>query len=417
MTSSLADTIRAWMTSQRWFAAKNSAARIVALENLRQSCGASDGSEILDYAVEIDAGSATSIYHVPLTRYDSYPAALSHAVVAEHDGAWLVDGLHDLAYLRCALRSLPLKITAARVLSGEQSNTSVILNTASHGTIIAKFMRVLGEGVNPEIEISAALSSIPDAPVPSFYGAVEGVWHHGGHERRGYLVSAVEFLDDAIDGWELARDAVTDNADIDAFGLGRATAALHRALASVFPTTPADSATRTALHHQWLERAELARMEADLPQSYASRIDAVYADAVDSEWPPLQRVHGDYHLGQVLSSPSRGWMIIDFEGEPLRPLAERRAPDLALRDVAGMLRSFDYAAGIDPSPQALAWAARHREEFLRGYAAAGDNPGQYLAVLNALELDKALYEVRYEARNRPNWVPIPIRGIDNIVGE
>ena len=143
-------------------------------------------------------------------------------------------------------------------------------------------------------------------------------------------------------------------------------------------------------------------------------------EAVSSaSWPALQRIHGDYHLGQVLDAPGRGWVLVDFEGEPLRPLAERTEPDLALRDVAGMLRSFDYVAGSweqnHPGQSAAPWAARARTAFLEGYAgAAGRDPRADAALLDALELDKALYEVVYEARNRPTWLEIPTTAIARI---
>ncbi|MGZ4624688.1 MAG: maltokinase N-terminal cap-like domain-containing protein, partial [Kineosporiaceae bacterium] len=133
----------------------------------------------------------------------------------------------------------------------------------------------------------------------------------------------------------------------------------------------------------------------------------------------------DYHLGQVLHSGSRGWILLDFEGEPLRPLSERTAPDLALRDVAAMLRSFDYAArhstvGLDPEDRrALAaqrWAAECREAFLVGYAGAGgEDPHKHAVLLRALELDKALYEVVYETRNRPTWIGIPLGAVRRLL--
>src|SRR5690606_30010718 len=141
----------------------------------------------------------------------------------------------------------------------------------------------------------------------------------------------------------------------------------------------------------------------------------------DATWAPLQRIHGDLHLGQVIDAPGRGWLLLDFEGEPLRPLAERTAPDLTLRDVAGMLRSLDYAAGAavhdgGDAIAAAAWAARARDAFLDGYAAgAGRDPREDATLLAALELDKALYEAVYEARNRPEWLAIPVAGVRRLL--
>ena len=146
-----------------------------------------------------------------------------------------------------------------------------------------------------------------------------------------------------------------------------------------------------------------------------------------TDWPRLQRVHGDYHLGQVLSVPQAQdsqWVIIDFEGEPLRPMRERSTGDIALRDVAGMVRSFDYVAGAVAHQAGLAsdaaaqdWALAARAAFLAGYAeTSGGDLAEYRALLDAFELDKALYEALYEARNRPEWLGIPVSAIQRLIG-
>jgi maltokinase len=133
-----------------------------------------------------------------------------------------------------------------------------------------------------------------------------------------------------------------------------------------------------------------------------------------------QRVHGDYHLGQVMRTQT-GWVVLDFEGEPASPLAQRRARSSPLRDVAGMLRSFDYAARqqlltrrdrAELAPVATDWVRRNSEAFCAGYAAAGGpDPAANSVLLRALILDKAVYEVIYEARNRPNWLTIPLESL------
>jgi predicted trehalose synthase len=158
---------------------------------------------------------------------------------------------------------------------------------------------------------------------------------------------------------------------------------------------------------------------------HREEIELVIGGARTATWPDLQRIHGDFHLGQVLGFGDK-WVMVDFEGEPLRPMPERSAPDLPLRDVAGMLRSFDYVAGAvllyatgggpggvtEPALSPLEWARTARIAFLAGYSEAGtadltENRG----LLDALELDKALYEAVYEARNRPDWLGIPVEAV------
>ncbi|HEY7045488.1 MAG TPA: aminoglycoside phosphotransferase, partial [Nocardioidaceae bacterium] len=137
----------------------------------------------------------------------------------------------------------------------------------------------------------------------------------------------------------------------------------------------------------------------------------------------LQRIHGDLHLGQALRTSHR-WVLIDFEGEPMADLDDRRRPDSTLRDIAGMLRSFEYAghhrvveAGYQPqlSYRASEWTQRNRDAFLAGYAEAADHdPREHEVPLRAFEADKAVYEAVYEARNRPAWLPIPLATLSRL---
>jgi len=318
-------------------------------------------------------------------------------------------------------------VTASRVLSGEQSNTSIILDIADEAgrpgrPVILKVFRVVAAGSNPDVSVQSALAGAGSRFVPQPIGAVSGEWTTPLSPARhsGHLVFAQEFLPGVEDAWRVALDAAATGTDFSApaHALGVATAAVHRDLDRVFPTVASTPEVINQLCLTMRERYRLAAREVPELAAHRDAIEAVFATAQAATWPHLQRIHGDYHLGQVLDVPGRGWVLIDFEGEPLRPLAERSLPDIPLRDVAGMLRSFDYVGATiamrDPEagPAAIEWASTARSAFLQGYhqedstALAGQEP-----LLAAFELDKAIYESIYESRNRPSWLPIPLRAV------
>jgi maltokinase len=205
---------------------------------------------------------------------------------------------------------------------------------------------------------------------------------------------------------------------------------VHAELARALGTAERDPAVLAAA---WSARLDAAARDAPVLAPYVDAVRTVY-DAVAAlpDPVPTHRVHGDLHLGQLLRT-THGWLILDFEGEPSAPLAERRRPDSPMRDVAGMLRSFDYAAFfqlLSTDPDAFAddrsaptpllwhakeWTARNRDAFCDGYAVrAGVDPRRHGPLLRAFELDKAVYEVVYETRSRPSWVPIPLSSIKRL---
>jgi maltokinase len=210
----------------------------------------------------------------------------------------------------------------------------------------------------------------------------------------------------------------------DSERLGAATASVHKDMAAVLPTEPADRQWYATVARQMNER--LAAAIEIVPQlaEHAEGLRQVYAAVAGStEAAVRQRVHGDLHLGQVLRTAT-GWIVLDFEGEPARPLASRRELDSPLRDVAGMLRSFDYAARHmlveqpDDSQRAYRaneWAERNRAAYCAGYSeASGLDPCGGSPLLRAFEADKAVYECVYEARNRPHWLMIPLDSLSRL---
>ncbi|WP_250896548.1 phosphotransferase [Curtobacterium aurantiacum] len=402
--------LESWIADRRWYASKGSVPRL-------RTISTDDGTRlVLD-----DAPAVPVLYQSPTT---SGPDGT--VVDATTDLAW-VSAL--AARIDAAADSLsPIgRVTAARVLTGEQSNTSVICDTESGDRVIIKVFRVLHHGDNPDVTTQLALTAAGSARVPRVYGALRADWPDVGRPdgtATGHLAFAQEFLPGLDDAWRVALQEAQARTPFGdrAQQLGTALAEVHRTLARALPTEPADAGRRDTAVATMYARLDTAAREAPAVADHADAIRAVYARAADATWPDLQRIHGDLHLGQVLAAPEpRGWVFLDFEGEPLRPLDERSLPDVTLRDVAGMLRSFDYVAGAlahDAEPvDAAAWAEEARRRFLDGYQrGTGADLAAHSALLDAFELDKAVYEVVYETRNRPDWVGIPLAAVARLVG-
>lgn len=305
-----------------------------------------------------------------------------------------------------------------RPFTGQQSNTSVMLGD----TAILKLFRRLELGRNLDIELHAALNAVGVTDVAGLFGWIEGSWVSDGRQVDADLAMVIEQLADAVDGWDLALDSLrAQNASTmietgsgfagEAEALGKALAEIHDALRSSFSTTRVLGARTSLIMMDRLHEAvRIVPALAPHVPGLLRRFNELGAEALDT-----QRVHGDFHLGQTLRTPS-GWKIIDFEGEPAKTMAERRTPDSVWRDVAGMLRSFDYAAASVPGQHSRAWATQCRSAFLRGYA-DGELDEAEAGVLRAYEADKAIYEVVYEMRNRPGWIDIPLRAVAELAAD
>jgi predicted trehalose synthase len=438
-----------WIVAQRWFASKTREVAhidIVDAVPLR-----ADSPLLLLCLVEARFPAGThETYQVPL-GLRPVDDGWEDRVILETDGWVVYDALSDPAAGRELLHRMRSNTelqsgqdefifrwaeSAGAGLGGtvdvrpvgvEQSNSSIVFGE----DLILKAFRRVEPGVNPELELLRFLSArgFPHiAPLAGWY------------EVEGRLIDATlgilqEYLAGARDGWELALDELQSDPDglLDRLqALGRVVGEMHTALASDAsnPAFSADEPSAEALSiltanvDEQIERVflDLPETEAVAPivgrgQDVRERLAALSNVGVGGR---VIRTHGDLHLGQTMLS-DRGWVILDFEGEPARPLPERRLKRSPLRDVAGMLRSFSYATagsrllrGHEAPPD---WEDRARRRFLDGYHESVDRyllpPGQQATdqLLAVFELEKAVYELRYELNNRPDWVSIPVAGI------
>lgn len=466
--------LRGWLPSQRWFASKG---RTIARVHSRSAAvlrREEPRVEARMVTVEFadSRGPLRETYHVPLSYYRRTSDQLVHALLGDVDDPvtgqtrWVHDALRDrdatavwleLFASKAELGDLAFHVEPdadlpvgafGDILSAEQSNSSLIYGE----TAILKLFRRVEPGINPDIEIHEALRPAGNPHLAPLLGHVTALWQDPEAEAAGpreaesgpyrsSLAMLQTFLSSASDGWSLATTSVRDlygEGDLhpdevggdfasEAHRLGQATASVHADLARLMPTEVVGPDRLGRLADGMTARLAAACDVVPELTQHAAALHTCYDALRELDGTlRLQRVHGDFHLGQVLRT-SQGWTLLDFEGEPARPLALRRELDSPLRDVAGMLRSFDYAARhllLDGTaePQlnyrATEWSDRNRDAFCGGYAEqSGTDPREDPVLLRAFEADKAVYEAVYEARNRPSWLPIPLGSLSRLTAE
>ena len=438
------DTLATWLVKQRWFAGKGRTVHDLAVVADTEIIPGDPGLRHL--MVTVSHGATSDCYQLFIGYRARLPARLRHARIGTLGGLQIYDGLHDTALTRALLdaivddRSVGMlrfcrmpgaEIEAgldSLVLTGEQSNTSLVFGESA----IFKVFRRVNPGPNPDLEVASALAELGSSHIAEPFGWVETRIDGA----TTVLAILSRYLRAASDGWALAATSVRDlyaseegtrAAEVggdfapEAERLGAATAQVHRDLADAFGQSELEPEAIRELAEQMYRRFDMAVATVPELGRYGDKVGDAYSDLAKLIEPvPAQRVHGDYHLGQVMRTQT-GWVVLDFEGEPASPLAQRRARSSPLRDVAGMLRSFDYAArhqlvthpeAASLAPRAADWVRRNGDAFCAGYAAAGGlDPAENSVLLRAMLLDKAVYEVVYEARNRPTWVPIPLESI------
>ncbi len=451
------DTYWAWLRSQRWFGDKSRELEQFLLSQFGMVVLPPDNVLLLTATCHFaDGGEVT--YFTPLKEdktSDSLVDALQHAPFV----TWLAEGFAETRSLPASLDQgatvlwtgsggeADWSTQPAGVFTGEQSNTSIVYGEHA----VLKVFRKLQPGINPDSEIVEFLTGhTPFQNAPRYLGGINLRYEDG--LKNTELAAVQGFVPNSGDSWHwLVPELATRNAEhrrslLEPVELlGRRTGELHAALA----TPSEDQAFMTELYDEGGAEAEQRRLVDELDQTFGmlDRANILTPDdcrnlerqlrsrlekATDLSGMPRTRVHGDYHLGQVLRSGD-DFVIIDFEGEPSRTMAERRRKHSPLKDVAGMLRSLDYAVSSaqlvnpDAIPAELTeWGAQAEERFTSGYIAAVQAapiqlvPQSRAAFQRALDLfmvEKALYETRYELDNRPDWLGIPLGALSRIAGQ
>ncbi|MFF5586972.1 maltokinase N-terminal cap-like domain-containing protein [Streptomyces hygroscopicus] len=471
LLTSLAPLLAEWLPRQRWFAGKGrpvTGFALVCVTELlpwRADGGTPGLLHLLVRAQQPEppghrhgsgcghrrGAAASDCYQLLLGARPTLPPPLAPALIGRPrggplDGQTVYEALFDprlttllLERLRMPGRLGPLRfvrepsstippVLPPRLMTAEQSNSSVVYGD----TFILKLFRRVSPGTNPDLELPRALArtGCTRVPAPAAWFEAEPPAEGAGPRPEPFTLGVLQpFLAGSRDGWQLALDTLAARGDFTgaARALGHATAEVHLAMARGLPTSVLRRPQIEHLAAAMSERLDSAAAAVPALQPYRTALHGAYEDLATlgragRTW-SAQRIHGDLHLGQALLTGGGGgggggrWSLIDFEGEPSRPLAERRRPQPPVRDIAGMLRSFDYAAAVGCHEHPQEWAGRTRAAYCAGYAdASGTDPRDEPELLRAHETDKAVYEVLYEARHRPDWLSVPMTAIRRLAG-
>lgn len=436
-----------WLPRQRWFTGSGGAPAGLRVTGVHRftpdATDALSAGAFVHVHVRGDHGADDATYLVALGMSRGRVVPPDGSLVARVGAIDVYDALSDAPLVNALVRQIlegrttdgvsyrpealagpvPSAGLPVRPLAAEQSNSSVIAGER----YILKLFRRPGPAPSPDLTVHRLLRDAGSPHVTPLLGAVEDA------ATGATLATLQRFLPDAVDGWALAVEAACGGDMVHARfpaqmrDLGATVATVHRDLARAGGQVAMGPGHYRRMSEVFSRRLEHALEQCPPLEPLAAPLRAAFASvaALRPAVPGVaQPIHGDLHLGQTLRTRA-GWLLLDFEGEPLASPEQRTGRHSPLRDVAGMLRSFDYAAHHNPTGQptpineprhddtrALSWARQLRREFLWGYTTGRPLHADLLTVLRACELDKAVYEVLYETRNRPHWTWIPLAALE-----
>jgi trehalose synthase-fused probable maltokinase len=446
------DALASWVTAQRWFSSKLRDVHefrvldLIALESedpvvaiaIAEARFGSGRHEVYQVPIAVrplSSGWDEGVIHTSTGHvvYDALIDTAADAVLARQfaAGATIERPAGCVRFHWNSAVAPPSAVPVTRAMGAEQSNTSVVLDER----LALKVFRRIQPGINPELEMLRFLAAQGFTQIAELAG-----WCVYTGELMDATLGVVQrYVGGSRDGWEVALDALVaeDRSFLDRLGeLGSVTGAMHATLSSVADDpdfAPEEPTVETLSLLIATIDEQIERTFDDLPELPALAAIAGRGEEVRDHLQSLAhigvrgrliRVHGDYHLGQTVFGPD-GWVILDFEGEPARPLLERRRKRSPLRDVAGMLRSFAYAAAAAEFLRGAhvpeGWETEARTRFLDGYMASADpailpiGQASIEKLLAILELERAMYELAYDLNNRPDWVPIAVASISRLL--
>lgn len=434
--TSLEPSLPEYLAGQRWFSGSEAPpADSVRTERAERLWSDGECRELWQVLVTVDDAVYQMLFGVrPVGEPADFLHGHENAVLGSTEGVYIYDAVWDNELTKVFLEIISggaEKAKRARPMTAEQSNSSLVYDDR----LILKLFRRLQPGRNPDVEMTTALANAGFDHVAA--PLIE--WRDDEHD----LAFGQQFLAGGTDGWALALTSLRNlytshdrevpseaggDFAAEAARLGQVTGEMHVTLDRVFGRSD-DGQARLA----WVSLVDglLPRLDrADQRLALSARHLVDRFKSVDHPGPAI-RVHGDFHLGQVMRT-DLGWYVLDFEGEPAKPVEERLVPASPMKDVTGMLRSFHYASRYalveravddwsDMIPAAHAWETHNRQAFLEGYQSASGiadllpDPSSSPAVIVAYELDKALYELEYERAYRPEWVSIPLDALERLV--